>query len=132
MARRKGPTTIEAEKLVIVDKEGRPRITIGMLGESSPSIQFNAEDGHLVASLREANRLPVLHFWDRDQNLRVSITIAPDGSSAFVAGDHKGNGNVLFGTMGEEPCMVLRDKDGNVKAISTRFSPRIRRPPKKK
>ncbi|MBI4601699.1 MAG: hypothetical protein HY721_07045 [Planctomycetes bacterium] len=112
--------TVEAERIVLADRKGRPRLVLGLLGGELPAIELRAADGRVAARLSEANGLPVLHFWDRHGKLCLSITVAPDGSSGLVAGDHEGSGHANLFSAGGEPYLVLTGTDGKAAVFSAR------------
>jgi hypothetical protein len=89
---------IAAERFVVVDSSGRPRITLGLQDdEQAPFIRLvrsNGTDG-LTLHCEDGGRALVM-LNDKDGNLRVSVRVDEAGESDIV----------LFG-QGEDPKVEL-------------------------
>jgi hypothetical protein len=107
--------TIEAERFVLVDKQGRPRMALETLPDDSPALTLLNEHGKPLVRLAEVRGKPLLQFMF-EGTFRASLAVAPDASTALVIGTDVGS--VTVGIMADEPCIVLRRQDGAKKTIA--------------
>lgn len=130
--------TIEAQQFVLRDRDGKPRITLGVTADNnSPSLNLFDEDGkqriRLIAThaggpgltfydTNDSRRLgmglgpggnPGLHFEDEDRTTRLGMGLGPNGAPGihFDAQDGSSRFNMGLGFL-DDPGMLLRGEDG--------------------
>jgi hypothetical protein len=92
-----GPNVLEAERLVIRDKEGKARFTLGI-----------EDDGFGGLALRDEN-----------ERTRIRLGLRPDGSTSLIFSDTKSQR--LLGVVldrDDRPGIGLRDPEGGVNRLS--------------
>ena len=115
------PRTVEAERFVLVDDQGNPRITLEMLDNDSPSITVGDKNGETIVRLWEANGKPVLQFISNGI-LRASLAVAPDDATALIVGNE--DASVTVGRIEDEPVITLKRNDGATRVITAADEPR--------
>jgi hypothetical protein len=97
-------TVLKAERFEVVDKDGRPRALLGVLGTGEPGLQLYDQDenGRVDLSLK-ANGRPGLELSDSNARVRAAF-----GSTEIVAPD---TGQV---ERRQVSSVMLFDQDGKV------------------
>ncbi len=118
---------VEAEKFLVRDAAGKPRATLGLLPDGSPSLNLIDKDGNIrMAVGMTPQDTPSLNLYDKTLTNRAVLATLPDGSPALVLFDKAGETRALLGSnfpMRMHPeeieirpasSLVLFDKDGKV------------------
>jgi len=118
---------VEAERFLVRDTAGKPRATLGLLPDGSPSLNLIDKDGNIrMAVGMKPGGSPSLNLYDKTQTNRAVLATLPDGSPALVLFDKAGETRALLGSnfpMRMHPeeietrpasSLVLFDKDGKV------------------
>lgn len=121
------PKLVEAERFMVRDTAGKPRATLGLLPDGSPSLNLIDTDGNIrMAVGMKTDGSPSLNLYDKSQTNRAVLATLPDGSPALVLFNKAGETQALLGSnfpLRMEPedtmsrpasSLVLFDKDGKV------------------
>lgn len=118
---------VEAERFLVRDATGKPRATLGLLPDGSPSLNLIDKDGNIrMAVGMKPEGSPSINLYDKTQTNRAVLATLPDGSPALVLFNKAGETQALLGSsfpMRIHPedietrpasSLVLFDKDGKV------------------
>ena len=118
---------VEAERFLVRDTAGKPRATLGLLPDGSPSLNLIDEDGNIrMAVGMKPEGSPSLNLYDKTQTNRAVLATLPDGSPALVLFNKAGETQALLGsnfpmrihpediTTRPASSLVLFDKEGKV------------------
>lgn len=90
---------VEAEKFLVRDTAGRPRATLGLLPDGSPSLNLIDQDGNIrMAVGMKSEGSPSLNLYDKTQTNRAVLATLPDGSPALVLFSKSGETRALLGS----------------------------------
>lgn len=118
---------VEAEKFLVRDTAGKPRASLGLLPDGSPSLNLLDKDGNIrMAVGMKPGGSPSLNLYDKTQTNRAVLATLPDGSPALVLFNKAGETRALLGSnfpMRMHPeeietrpasSLVMFDKDGKI------------------
>jgi hypothetical protein len=108
------PTVIEAQRFVVKDARGKPRVIVGTFGETS-AVNLYDRDGRARAILQvSADGGSRLAFHDRETKSRAVIYVDPDAATTvgFYGGDQRARAQLIV-TADGDATVGLFDRDGN-------------------
>ena len=127
-ANNKSPKAITARAFNLVDKEGKPRASLGFSVEGHPILAFSNTSGKVVAYFGVANSQPMIGFEDQQGRMRLTIGLDQDGYPDIFFYDDikKPKMGIAVGRNGQ-PGIILYDKENAPRmTLSVRDkSPRI-------
>lgn len=104
--------TVRAEKFVVVNKDGQPRIWLGPLGLLIP----NTKDGQPGAAfgVTPDGAVGLEFYGGKGEKSRIKLALSPDGAPSVILSDKGGNRRAVLSLgVNEEPGLSFLDKDGN-------------------
>lgn len=112
-ARQPAQKEILTQKLIVVDKQGNPRITLAVDDANDATLGLLDGKGKVRVSMGTDGTSTSLSVGDSQGHQRLGMVVIPDGTSLLMAFDPKAKPRAAFGLNDDaKPVLATFDADG--------------------